>query len=128
MGQVVGSVGVSRVEPSVQGVPSVLSHPVEFLGGSNFVGRMTTRLDLVSLQDTDECTPTPPARRGRGVLCVSEHPGLHGRMVDSSMAGGGKGVEGLGLRDMQSMLRSMAVSVDHMDSLTPSSHTRTLQI
>ena len=74
------------------------------------------------------CIPTPPARTGRGVLLVEEHPGFHGRMVDSSVAGGATGMEGLGLRDMQSMLQSMAASMEHMDSLTSSSHARTLQI
>ena len=37
-------------------------------------------------------------------------------------------MEGLGLQDMQSMLQSMAVSIDHMNVLTSSSHARSLQI
>jgi len=80
------------------------------------------------LGDTEGCTPTPPARRGRGFLGFGEHPGLVDRSVVSSVAGGGDGVAELGLRDMQTMLQSMTDSLHHMDAMTSAARIRTLQI
>ena len=87
--QVIGLSVVSQVEASVPCEASVPRDATEFLGGSHFGGQKTTRLELVSLGDTDGCTPTPPARRGRGILRSGDFPD---EQVGSSLVvGGGTG-------------------------------------